>query len=197
MSEVAIAKPSEVQKIVQPLFSNIALHHACKQSREGVHGKQKTEWRGDEKQRQDILQLTTDVPAVKRSLMVFPMKRVKPLSTQECPPDKKPSRSIDARCANQAERRSTSTWCRKPSADRGVVVQYAIARVGMLRMNPSSADSQSRLAPILQTHRTSWDRIPILEHSACWIPAYSKLPVTPWKPCIACFQSHFMTRAAL
>src|SRR5258708_17285152 len=26
---------------------------------------------------------------------------------------------------------------------------------------------------------------------------YSKLPVTPWKPFIACFQSHFMTRAAL
>jgi hypothetical protein len=26
---------------------------------------------------------------------------------------------------------------------------------------------------------------------------YSKLPVTPWKPFMACFQSHFMTRAAL
>jgi hypothetical protein len=25
----------------------------------------------------------------------------------------------------------------------------------------------------------------------------SKLPVTPWKPFMACFQSHFMTRAAL
>jgi hypothetical protein len=26
---------------------------------------------------------------------------------------------------------------------------------------------------------------------------YSKLPVTPWKPFMACFPSHFMTRATL
>jgi hypothetical protein len=79
MSEVAISKLSEVQEIVQPLFSNIALHHASKQSREGIHGKQKTEWRGYEKEGQDIFEFTTNMPAVKRSLMVFPMKRVEPL----------------------------------------------------------------------------------------------------------------------
>ena len=79
MSEVAISKLSEVQEIVQPLFSNIALHNACKQSREGVHGKQETEWRGYEKEGQDIFELTANMPAVKRSLMVFPVKRVEPL----------------------------------------------------------------------------------------------------------------------
>src|SRR3989440_4573544 len=79
MSEVAISKLSEVQEIVQPLFSNIALHNACKQSREGVHGKQETEWRGYEKDGQDIFELTANMPAVKRSLMVFPVKRVEPL----------------------------------------------------------------------------------------------------------------------
>src|SRR5258708_12554869 len=79
MSEVAISKLSEVQEIVEPLFSNIALHHASKQSREGIHGKQKTEWRGYEKEGQDIFEFTTNMPAVKRSLMVFPMKRVEPL----------------------------------------------------------------------------------------------------------------------
>src|SRR2546425_10523679 len=72
MSEVAISKLSEVQEIVQPLFSNITLHHACKQSRERVHEKQETEWRGYAKEGQDIFELTTTMQAATRSLMVFP-----------------------------------------------------------------------------------------------------------------------------
>src|SRR5260370_27825600 len=77
--EVAIAGLSEMQEIVDPLLADIALHHTSEQARQRINGEQETEGSGDYKERQDILQLATDVPAVKRSLMVFPMKRVEPL----------------------------------------------------------------------------------------------------------------------
>src|SRR2546429_4394227 len=79
MAEVAIKKLSEMQEIVEPLFADIALHDSRKQCGQGVYGGQETQGHGHGKKRQDILQFTTDVPAVKRSLMVFPMKRVEPL----------------------------------------------------------------------------------------------------------------------
>jgi len=79
MSEEAIARLSEMQEIVGPLFSDITLHDTCKQGWEGVHGKQETEGRGYEKERQYIFQLATNMQAVKRSLMVFPVKWVEPL----------------------------------------------------------------------------------------------------------------------
>jgi hypothetical protein len=79
MPEEAIVRLSEMQEVVGPLFSDVALHDTRKQGWEGVHGKQKTARRGHQKERQDILQLAADVPAVKRSLMVFPVKRVEPL----------------------------------------------------------------------------------------------------------------------
>jgi hypothetical protein len=79
MPEVAIAKRSEMQEIVEPLFADIALHDTRKQGGQGIYGEQETQGRGHGKERQDILQLTTDMPAVKRSLMVFPMKWVEPL----------------------------------------------------------------------------------------------------------------------
>jgi hypothetical protein len=79
MPEEAIARLSEMQEIVGPLFSDITLHHTRKQGWEGVHRKQETEGRGYEKEGQDIFEFTTNMPAVKRSLMVFPVKRVEPL----------------------------------------------------------------------------------------------------------------------
>jgi len=79
MSEEAIARLSEMQEIVGPLFSDITLHDTRKQGWEGVHGKQETERRGYEKERQYIFQLATNMQAVKRSLMVFPVKWVEPL----------------------------------------------------------------------------------------------------------------------
>src|SRR5260370_31300080 len=79
MPEVAIARPSEMQEIVEPLFADVTLHDTGEQAGQGIHGEQETQGRGDYKERQDILELTTDVPAVKKSLMVFPMKRVEPL----------------------------------------------------------------------------------------------------------------------
>jgi hypothetical protein len=43
MAEVGIARPSEVQEIVEPFFADIALHHARKQARQGVNGRQETQ----------------------------------------------------------------------------------------------------------------------------------------------------------
>ena len=79
MAEQGIAKLSEMQEIVEPLFANIALHDAREEGGECVDGKEETEGRGDKKKRQDVLELAADMPAVKRPLMVFPMKRVEPL----------------------------------------------------------------------------------------------------------------------
>jgi hypothetical protein len=77
--EVAIARLSEMQEIMEPLFADIALDDTGKQGGERVNGKEEAEGGGYCKERQDILQLAADVPAVKRPLMVFPMKRVEPL----------------------------------------------------------------------------------------------------------------------
>jgi hypothetical protein len=79
MPEVAIARLSEMQEVVEPFFADIALHDTRKQGGQSIYGEQETQGRGHGKERQDIPQLTTDVPAVKRSLMVFPMKRVESL----------------------------------------------------------------------------------------------------------------------
>jgi hypothetical protein len=47
--------------------------------RQGVHGKQETEWSGHEKERQEIPQLTAEVPSLEGSFMVLlPVKSVEP-----------------------------------------------------------------------------------------------------------------------
>jgi len=79
MPQKATAKLSEMQEIVYPLLADVALNDTRKQGGQGINGKKETEGRGHEKERQDILQLTADVPTVKGSLVVFPMKRVEPL----------------------------------------------------------------------------------------------------------------------
>jgi hypothetical protein len=79
MPEVGITRLSKMQEIMEPLFADIALHDTRKQGGKRVNGKEETERRGYCKERQNILQLATDVPAVKRSRMVLPMKRVEPL----------------------------------------------------------------------------------------------------------------------
>src|SRR5258708_6971605 len=61
---------SEVQEIVEPLFPDIALYNTREQARQGVNRKQETQGRGHRKERQDIPQLTTDMPTVKRPFMV-------------------------------------------------------------------------------------------------------------------------------
>ena len=76
MPEEAIAELSEMQEIVSPLFNHVALHDTRQQRGKRVCGKQTTEQRRRDKQRQNIFQFAADVPAVKRPLMVFPVKRV-------------------------------------------------------------------------------------------------------------------------
>jgi hypothetical protein len=78
MPEERNARLSEMQEIMEPLFTDIALHDTGKQGGESEHGKKKAEGRGHGKERQDILQFTADVPAVEGPLMMFPMKRVEP-----------------------------------------------------------------------------------------------------------------------
>jgi hypothetical protein len=70
---------SEMQEIMKPLFADIALDDTGEQGGQGVHRKQETERCGHKEERQDILQLAADVPAVKGSFMVFPVKRVEAL----------------------------------------------------------------------------------------------------------------------
>jgi len=70
---------AEMQEIVEPLFPDIALNDTRKQGRESINRKEEAEGRGHCEERQDILQFTADVPAVKRPFMVLPMKRVKAL----------------------------------------------------------------------------------------------------------------------
>jgi hypothetical protein len=70
---------SEMQEIMEPLFADIALHDTGEQGGQGAHRKQETQRCGHKEERQDILQLAADVPAIKGSFMVFPVKRVEAL----------------------------------------------------------------------------------------------------------------------
>jgi len=79
MPEEPKPRLSEMQEIMEPLFADIALHDTRKQGGESEHGKEEAKRGGHKKERQDILQFTADVPAVKGSLMMFPMERVEPL----------------------------------------------------------------------------------------------------------------------
>ncbi len=53
MPEEAIAKLSEMQEIVYPLFADIALPDTRKEGGESADGKKETEGRGHEKEPQD------------------------------------------------------------------------------------------------------------------------------------------------
>ena len=77
--EQTIAKLSEMEEVAGPFPTDTALDDTREQRGERGHGKEETEGHGHEKQRQDILQLATDVPSVKGAFMVLPVKRVEPL----------------------------------------------------------------------------------------------------------------------
>ena len=79
MPQVGIARLSEMEVVVGPLFADVALHHTGKQSRRRIDREQEADRRGDEEERQDVLQFATDVPAVEGPLMMLPMKRIEPL----------------------------------------------------------------------------------------------------------------------
>src|ERR1700693_5413101 len=68
-----------MQRIVQPLFADVAQYDAGKHDGQGIDGKQKADGRGHEKQRQNVLQLTADVTSIEGPLVMIPVERIKPL----------------------------------------------------------------------------------------------------------------------
>src|ERR1700730_5552955 len=74
-----------MQRIVQPLFANVALHDTDEHDRHGIDGKQKADGRCHEKQRQNVLELTADVPSIEWPYTMNPMERIEPLMHK--PPD--------------------------------------------------------------------------------------------------------------
>lgn len=77
--EAGIARFSEVEEIVDPFLTDVALHHARKKAGHSVHGKQEAQWRPHGKNRQGINQRATDVQAVERLLVMLPMERIEAL----------------------------------------------------------------------------------------------------------------------
>src|SRR5258708_28666299 len=75
----------EVQRVVQPFFSDIALHNAGEHDRRGINREEKAYRGRNKKQRQNIFQFTANVTAIKRSLVMIPMERIEPLMQE--PPD--------------------------------------------------------------------------------------------------------------
>jgi len=65
-----------LQRVVQPLFRDIALHDAGEERGHGVSGEQKTDGGRNEKERQNVLQFAADVAPVKWALVMIPMERV-------------------------------------------------------------------------------------------------------------------------
>ena len=69
----------EVQRVVHPLFGDIALHGACEQPGSDVDGKKKTDWPRDEEQRKKILQFTANVISAEWPQVMIPVQRVESL----------------------------------------------------------------------------------------------------------------------
>src|SRR5262249_8776342 len=69
----------EVQRVVQPFFGHVALHHASEQDGHRVNRKEKTDGSGDKKQRENVFQFTADVPSVERPHVMIPMERIEAL----------------------------------------------------------------------------------------------------------------------
>src|SRR5260370_25191958 len=75
-----------MQRIVQPLFANVALYDPGEHDGRGIDGKQKTDGRCNHKQRQNVLHLTADVPSIEWVHVMIPMERIEPLM-QKAPDD--------------------------------------------------------------------------------------------------------------
>src|SRR5258706_1747079 len=69
----------KMQRIVKPLFADVALYDTGEYDGRCIDGKQKAGGRGNEKQRQNILQLTADVPSIEWPHVMIPMERIEPL----------------------------------------------------------------------------------------------------------------------
>src|SRR5258708_20072472 len=69
----------KMQRVVQPLFADVALYHTGEYGLRAVDGKQKTDRSRNEKQRQNVLQLTADVVSVEWVLVMVPVERIDPI----------------------------------------------------------------------------------------------------------------------
>src|SRR5260370_19991435 len=74
-----------MQRVVQPLFADVALYDAGEYDGRGIDGKQKANGCGNEKQRQNVLELAADMHSIERPHVMFPMERIE--SLMEKPPD--------------------------------------------------------------------------------------------------------------
>lgn len=76
IAEVRAAKVIEVHRVMNPFLKHVALHHAGQQNGECVNRRNKTHWRGNNKQWKQVPQLSVDVVAVKGMCVVFPVEGV-------------------------------------------------------------------------------------------------------------------------
>src|SRR4029077_11934046 len=65
----------KMQRVVQPLFADVALYHTGEYDRCGIDGKQKADRHCNEKQRQNVFQLTADVPSIEWPHVMIPVER--------------------------------------------------------------------------------------------------------------------------
>src|SRR5260370_32005336 len=74
-----------MQRIVQPLFADVALYDTGEHDGRGIDGKQKADGRCNENQRQNVLQLPANVLSIEWPHVMIPVEGIKPL--MEKPPD--------------------------------------------------------------------------------------------------------------
>src|SRR6266852_5513081 len=75
----------KVQRVVQPFFADVALYDIGEHNGRSIDWKQKADGRCNEKQRQNVLQLTADVPSIEWPHVMIPVERIEPLMQK--PPD--------------------------------------------------------------------------------------------------------------
>jgi hypothetical protein len=69
----------KMQRVVQPLFADVALYHTSQYDGRGIDGKQKADGSGNEKQRQNVLQFAADVTSIEWPLVMIPVEGIEPL----------------------------------------------------------------------------------------------------------------------
>src|SRR6266853_746715 len=63
----------KMQRVMQPLFADVALYDTGEYDGRGIDGKQKADGRCNEKQRQNVFKLAADVPSIGRPHVMLPV----------------------------------------------------------------------------------------------------------------------------
>src|SRR6266446_1831529 len=69
----------KMQRIVQPLFADVALYDTGEYDGRGIDGKQKADGHCNEEQRQNVFKLAADMHSIERPHVMFPVERIEPL----------------------------------------------------------------------------------------------------------------------